>query len=824
MTSKSAASPTPAPVKDGTIATGLTPLHVAASQGDVEVIKRLLQSGSVASVDAQDDLQGNTALHEAAWKGYSQTIEVLMKYKANPYIKNKGGFTPLHLACQQGHNESARILLLHKCKPDVKNNYGDTPLHTSCRYGHAGVARILISAFCDVSPVNKNGDSPLHITAAMGRRKLTKILLSSGCNPTLKNCQGETAMDIALRKNLKEIQEIIANPPPLRDLMAGRDRHHRPRSKSTSCKMEEEGGGNRNKKREKESSLEGSKSSGGRQRQSRKDLLRQKKTKMGGSSKSVQFLGGGDGSSSILAPANSTTGVVGGKEEGLHQQPHSTTSLERKQIQTVAADITKSHYNQANGSHHHHQGEHILHADSPYGCPQSPVDLADFPKLKIDSIPTEKLDKGEQYYIDLSGTIKKGPRPVVTACNCKPLFKRVERKMDSNKQELKEHIDCRHDHLKQKIRSLEKKTTDMSETFKEKIASERADCIDRLQSLPGNSQPVQQQLQQLPPHVKCPLDVLVGCPGRSSSSLGGHPTSINNDPNNGTPTTTNTGYFSSSSKDDGGEVSPSQSNNSQKEPIPNGSAVPPPPDLFKERVGLYGETKFQHQSVGPPTQSTSILEKIQDFERRSRLIQQSQQPNQSQQPTTTTSVPYILDVTPRPYSSLGQPISGGNPVPNGISNGVIYTTVTPAHLSAARGKNNNNHQVPPYLDLRTGVLVDYERKQLLQTQNLNKNNMKYWIEARLRSSSLPRPSLQMANGSLNGNHHHVIGLNSNNNNTVSQVVTSRHFPVNGTTTTAITTPHLASSVSSTVTPNGITSGFGQISPPAVGGSLSSTLV
>lgn len=84
-------------------------------------------------------------------------------------------------------------------------------------------------------------------------------------------------MDIALRKNLKEIQEIIANPPPLRNLMASRDRHHRPRSKSTSCKMEEEGGGKRNKKREKESSLEGSKSSGGRQRQSRKDLLRQKK-------------------------------------------------------------------------------------------------------------------------------------------------------------------------------------------------------------------------------------------------------------------------------------------------------------------------------------------------------------------------------------------------------------------------------------------------------------------------------------------------------------------------------------------------------------------
>ena len=51
----------------------------------------------------------------------------------------------------------------------------------------------------------------------MGRRKFTKILMESGCNPTLKNMQGETAMDIALRKSLKEVQEIIANPPPLRN-------------------------------------------------------------------------------------------------------------------------------------------------------------------------------------------------------------------------------------------------------------------------------------------------------------------------------------------------------------------------------------------------------------------------------------------------------------------------------------------------------------------------------------------------------------------------------------------------------------------------------
>ena len=65
---------------------------------------------------------GNTALHEAAWKGFSGTVSALCGAKANVYMKNRGGFTPLHLSCQNGHNQSSRVLLLHGCRPDVKNN------------------------------------------------------------------------------------------------------------------------------------------------------------------------------------------------------------------------------------------------------------------------------------------------------------------------------------------------------------------------------------------------------------------------------------------------------------------------------------------------------------------------------------------------------------------------------------------------------------------------------------------------------------------------------------------------------------------------------
>nr|XP_046918571.1 ankyrin repeat domain-containing protein 6-like [Dermatophagoides farinae] len=218
-----------------------TSLLLAALNGHREMVQFLLDIG--ASINVQNFFN-NTALHEAAWKGFSETLEILcnnyqkkqnelMMIMANDnrnhnndeemdqlvlnlHLKNKQGHTALHLAAQKGHNQSTRVLLLAGCKPNVKNNFGDTPLHSASRYGHVGVVRILISAFANVNELNKNDDTALHIAAAMNRKKLAKILLENGCNPTIVNRQGETPMNIALRKSYFDIQELIASPPPLK--------------------------------------------------------------------------------------------------------------------------------------------------------------------------------------------------------------------------------------------------------------------------------------------------------------------------------------------------------------------------------------------------------------------------------------------------------------------------------------------------------------------------------------------------------------------------------------------------------------------------------
>lgn len=363
-------------------------------------------------VDIQDEMHGNTALHEAAWKGYSRTIEVLCKHKANVYIKNKGGFSPLHLACQNGHNQSTRVLLLAGCKPDIKNNYGDTPLHTASRYGHAGVLRILVSAFCNTSEVNKNGDSGLHITAAMGRRKLTRILLEAGCDASIQNKQGETALEIARRKAFNEVVEIIENPPPrvieLRES---------PRSENL-------------KKREKDSGTsQGSKDSS---HKLKKD--KHKKSKHG---HKVRF------------------------EEGSRPE----------------------------------KGKW-----SPYGCHLAP-NLSSFPSPKLETLPPEPLSKGEQYFLDLAGNIRKGPVGKGYTCYCAPFFHNVEKKLEADKQELIDHIDHAHEDLNAKIAHLERKTRNqlfnLNQSVREKLAAEKTECLDRVERVATRERAERQSQQEV---------------------------------------------------------------------------------------------------------------------------------------------------------------------------------------------------------------------------------------------------------------------------------------------------------------------------------------
>uniref|UniRef100_A0A8C9FY67 ANKR6 protein n=1 Tax=Pavo cristatus TaxID=9049 RepID=A0A8C9FY67_PAVCR len=191
----------------------------AAVVGNTDVIASLIQEG--CALDRQDK-DGNTALHEACWHGFSQSAKVLVKAGANVLAKNKAGNTPLHLACQNSHSQSTRVLLLGGSRADLKNNAGDTCLHVAARYNHLPIVRVLLSAFCSVHEKNQAGDTALHVAAALNHRKVVKLLLEAGADTSVVNNAGQTPLEVARQQNNPEVALLLTKASQVSRFNRGR--------------------------------------------------------------------------------------------------------------------------------------------------------------------------------------------------------------------------------------------------------------------------------------------------------------------------------------------------------------------------------------------------------------------------------------------------------------------------------------------------------------------------------------------------------------------------------------------------------------------------
>jgi ankyrin repeat protein len=181
-------------------------IHIAASNGDIEKVKALVQAdpGLVSSTDDK----GDTPLLAAVKFRHRDIAAFLLAHNANANahgkdesfalgdgggtLKSLGG-TPLHWAAQSGDKDMVELLLTSRADVNATNN--GTPLHWAILGANQEVVRLLLANKSDVNAKDDHGQTPLHI-AAVGHKDLVELLLANGANVNARANDGQTPLHV----------------------------------------------------------------------------------------------------------------------------------------------------------------------------------------------------------------------------------------------------------------------------------------------------------------------------------------------------------------------------------------------------------------------------------------------------------------------------------------------------------------------------------------------------------------------------------------------------------------------------------------------------
>lgn len=143
--------------------TGSTPLMIAAQQGDLRTVKRLLDAG--ASVRASDVNGQTTANHYAPLSGNADLVRTVVEAGGKMAVPDKLGMDGLFRAVDSGNEEILKLALEETRDANPKNELKLTPLLAAVRAEDATAIRLLVRHGANPSllPLDVRRNAPAEI-------------------------------------------------------------------------------------------------------------------------------------------------------------------------------------------------------------------------------------------------------------------------------------------------------------------------------------------------------------------------------------------------------------------------------------------------------------------------------------------------------------------------------------------------------------------------------------------------------------------------------------------------------------------------------------
>lgn len=224
---------------------GSTALHIAAHEGNTDMMTLLLDAGMQADVKTA---HGTTPLQHIAgnYSDMEAAIKLLLKRGADIEAADSGGRTALYfaaanhigskntrilldagakpdatalLAAIERNEENALALLEKGAKPDATDYYGRSALHHAVSRNYARAVELMLDGGADINARDRHyGYTPLHWAISNGQTTMAQMLMERGANVNLRDSNGKTPLQYAQERGAGAIVHMIEErtaPPPM---------------------------------------------------------------------------------------------------------------------------------------------------------------------------------------------------------------------------------------------------------------------------------------------------------------------------------------------------------------------------------------------------------------------------------------------------------------------------------------------------------------------------------------------------------------------------------------------------------------------------------
>jgi hypothetical protein len=139
----------------------------------------------------------NNKLCRAAERGDDAEIERQIAAGADPNVnEGTGKWTPLQEAARKGHSAAISLLLKAGARVDGAHSSGNTPLMCAALYGRTAAVNALLAAGADVHGADIIGHTALHRALMWGNVDTSRVLLEAGARTDVRNSDDQQPIDV----------------------------------------------------------------------------------------------------------------------------------------------------------------------------------------------------------------------------------------------------------------------------------------------------------------------------------------------------------------------------------------------------------------------------------------------------------------------------------------------------------------------------------------------------------------------------------------------------------------------------------------------------